>query len=695
MVERIFYWLLSLAFVVAVFFVIVSGFLYILSIGDSGTMGLAKEGLKYSLIGFVICLCSWLAIHLVYILLGYQGEEKWWQIECDSSETAQNIEVDYASKLYANEIPVDNLGGRNNPIALPDLFTQGLSNIPENKYFFIHGLGGQPLDQAANQLAVQVKSAAENKKIVYAAVPYTNTTGENIGTNLIKLNNYLASDQKKTLDNFTDLVLKLVAASGSLEVPLVVSQDQKEVVSFNNIWPENPDFYEGEQSIFRTLSTMTKEGLLYKETGPVVINWPDNKIPKNFSDFTINLDYDEKTGKYILNLLDPVIVTVPNNISPEAARAAARDFAKILVLLQKKQRMYSEKEDILTELTNLLLKNDVKKELTKNGEPKGNDSGYYRDFKEDKNGNVTKKRNWENNGTGILPSGIATKPVTGTGLPSVASGTNKNMNKELENLIREYLKNNSKNSSSSDPGSSNNQTSGSPSSPSTGSRIGTDTVAKESTVPISIEPVTGAVADPNSMVSLVSVGVSGPLSLEQRGAIRDLIINIQKEEYEKFQEGGKYKPLNIPPEYVLCLIQAESSFNPVAVSPTGAAGLGQHTDDSQKEAAEMMQQTTPKHYEEFSKKYGRDLTQLMSSRKTGLWNVKNTLRRDANLAAAMTYKFVEVKARNVLKLNGPVSMEDLRRITYRYIGDGNEGGQWTKIRNCMNSNSWASGGKKR
>ena len=341
-------------------------------------------------------------------------------------------------------------------------------------------------------------------------------------------------------------------------------------------------------------------------------------------------------------------------------------------------------------------KTDLSKELNSQGVDKGNDSGLYRDFIENENGNYVKSRDWESNGTGLLPSGIKTTTPTSSTVKwpqhtdsDKLDKATKDLEKELENWIRDDL--NQKTASGNGVGGDQNQstsTSGSSGDRTSSSgRTGTDTSGQESSTPISNSVVSGAAEDPNSMVSLVSVGINGPLNLEQRGKLRDLIINIQKEEMENVQDGsGQYKPLNIPPEYVMCLMQAESSMNPVATSPTGAAGLGQFTDDSQKEGTEMMKKMSPKHYEEFSKKYGKDLTQAMSTKASGSQNVKNTLRKDANLAAAMTYDFVQVKARNVLKLNGPVSMNDLQRITYRYIGDGNEGSQWNYIRKCMTNN---------
>ena len=40
------------------------------------------------------------------------------------------------------------------------------------------------------------------------------------------------------------------------------------------------------------------------------------------------------------------------------------------------------------------------------------------------------------------------------------------------------------------------------------------------------------------------------------------------------------------------------------------------------------------------------------------------------------------------RMKGPVSESNLRTITHRYVGDGNEESQWQSIKRCMNSNGW-------
>ncbi len=759
LVAKIFNWLLGISFAVAVLFMVVSGFLYILSVGDSGFMSMAKEGLKYSLIGFAICLTSWLAIHILFTVMGANNQGDWWTIQCDDSggggSTGQEMNVNtelanqkmdvngnlISQKKITNELATKIEGGRNNPISLPQLATKGIDSLPENKYFFIHGLGGQSTDDAAKQLVKIAQEADSVNKLVFAAVPEEKKINSaTVASTLVNLNSYLSSDpavlqqeiqklsdqaiagnptaeqyvkdlaNSNVNDRFVALALQIMEKSSSQEVPLIISDSAENVSAFSNVWPVDPNYYAGEKNkLWNTLTTMKQNGVLYDERGPLTIN---GDVPADVSNFSINVDYDEAKGKYVLNLDNPVDISFPDNISPAAARAATRDFAKVLVDLQDQEALAQDsnnQEDITTRLSSLLYKDNLAYE-----EVNGSDTSSSDDFFEMSLDDYIKK-NWGSNGAGALPAGIAT---TGTATDTETNTTNstttsnssnattpsspktKQINQALEQELQSWIKDvlNKNNGGSSNIGiTPNGDRSVTPSEsvPSTPPPVGD--IGKGSARPVgetfqgvpnpAAEPVTGIAADPNSMVSLVSVGINRQLSTEERNNIRDLIVNIQKEEFEKFQQEGGDKPLNIPVDYVMCLMQAESAFNPMATSPTGAAGLGQFTQDSQEQAAKVMQKKSPKHYEEFSKKYDKDLATLMSPKKSGLKNAKNTLKKDANLAAALTYDFIQFKAGEA-RIKGPVSESNLRTITHRYVGDGNEESQWQSIKRCMNSNGW-------
>ena len=58
--------LISLFFVVCLLFAVLGGLFYIFSWGGKERARLAKNGLKYSLVGFAISLVSWLAVDVVY-----------------------------------------------------------------------------------------------------------------------------------------------------------------------------------------------------------------------------------------------------------------------------------------------------------------------------------------------------------------------------------------------------------------------------------------------------------------------------------------------------------------------------------------------------------------------------------------------------------------------------------------------------
>jgi hypothetical protein len=204
---------LGIAFAVAMFFVVLSGFIYIVSIGDSGTMGFSKEGLKYAIGGFVICLFSFLAIHTVYLVTGYKNPNggNWWEIQCNSGTPQSLLDLDSKkkiSKAYANEVSPDSVGGRDNPISLDDLVKEKLASLPEGKYFFMHGLGGQSLKETAGQLLALTEKASSAKRDLTVALPRQDINGNLVGQKSVNLVEFLDSldssifaDEKSTKKN--------------------------------------------------------------------------------------------------------------------------------------------------------------------------------------------------------------------------------------------------------------------------------------------------------------------------------------------------------------------------------------------------------------------------------------------------------------------------------------------------------------
>lgn len=71
--ERVFTFLLAVSFITALLFVAGSGIGYIVTGGSKG-METAKQALTYALIGFGICLLSWVLVNIVILALGYKPE---------------------------------------------------------------------------------------------------------------------------------------------------------------------------------------------------------------------------------------------------------------------------------------------------------------------------------------------------------------------------------------------------------------------------------------------------------------------------------------------------------------------------------------------------------------------------------------------------------------------------------------------
>lgn len=134
-VGNIINFLLGVTLALAVFFVIVSGLVRILSIGDKNKIELAKNGLKYSVIGLTICIVAWVAIHSFYKTIGYKGSN-WWQIDCQNA--SGEYETKKSSRKYSNLkniVPaagVNDVINGNKKIDVIDLSTVELENLKQD-----------------------------------------------------------------------------------------------------------------------------------------------------------------------------------------------------------------------------------------------------------------------------------------------------------------------------------------------------------------------------------------------------------------------------------------------------------------------------------------------------------------------------------------------------------------------------------
>jgi len=611
LIERIFYWLLALAFALAVFFVIVSGFAYILSVGDSSMMGWAKEGLKLSLIGFAICLLAWLAIHVLYTVLGYKGN--WWTMECASDQQATSTRNSTLANLYASEVTPDNLGGRNNPINLINLTTTDLKQLPENKYFFIHGIGGQPLDRAAEQLAVLTKSAAESKKIIYAAVPSLDNNGDIIGTRLVGLNELLSPEtisnllpdnipeetkkeiadtvesvDKKTKDRFYDLILSMLLKSVSQEIPLIASSDTTQIPDFNSIWPEaNWTGLEGDGAApaFQPLKKIIS-GLKYEEgNGPFFYDPEryDGKIPENQTHVQVNLNPDGS-----LNADKPIsVLNVAKGVSKSEMEDYLRQVLSILFSLDKQNKDTGTKGDIIYQLTDLLSRSVTEKVNKLNAsQNKNNLSSKSKSANKNSNAaNQLGNNNYNNANTNtnsyINTNTNSQQPTGGSGiLPNQLqqNGSNQKISdKQLADLIKKLTDQQKQEGGSTGGGSGRSGNGG-------GNTGGTNNGGNNG----------------NNNGSDTSISSSGyTLDTEEKKQLEKMV-----------EEDLAEMKLNVPKEFVLCIVQRESAFKPEALNSSGeySVGLMQINKRSKTDVTALndLKQYGGKEYQELLKVHGSD-----------------------------------------------------------------------------------------
>jgi len=85
MIQLIVDFLLKLVGVVALFVIVVSGLVYMLSVGNSSRMESAKTAVKYSLVGFSVIFVAWAVVSTILILFGYSDPlgGEWYTLNCD------------------------------------------------------------------------------------------------------------------------------------------------------------------------------------------------------------------------------------------------------------------------------------------------------------------------------------------------------------------------------------------------------------------------------------------------------------------------------------------------------------------------------------------------------------------------------------------------------------------------------------
>jgi len=643
-------WLLGAAFLTAVFFAVWNGYCYLWSTGDREKLDLAKNGLKYSLIGFAVCLLAWLGVHLIYSVFGYQGN--WWRMEC-ALESTNPGPSNSESELYKNEVGADSPGGRRNPLALTDLAASGIQNLPVNKYFFLHGLGGQPLPSAAKQLTKITEDADKSGKIVFVLTPRLDPgTLEIIGSQPVSLTNQLGPNSLQTENNIRKLITGLVADSPTgTNFPFFIADSVESMAQFNNIWPENVT----EQQSLKTYHN----GVVYQE-GEELKDGAEQTL------FTVNLVSDRardpRNEKFSLDRENPINFNLPENISPAAAKQMAVDIAQTVAESTKNSQIMGR--DQWQQLVNLMSKEVAAK------------SGQGPESADDDNQPVYNPA--------VFASYAVVNPGQTTDTVKLAAAE-KDLNKLAKGIIDQETAPAKEEKSFTDS-IREYFLSALPATPSldewmTQAGYSPDNIDNFSEkVNVNRVPV----LDPSRLSKIGGhISTNNILSLNDREAIRDLILDVQKE--IKDNTGIDYQ---IPVDLVMCVFNKETKFDPGAMSQTGCSGLGQLNMGAARTSIEKLKKYAPKHFIAFAEKtqriFGVDLESTLV-REGGNEIKRIILRSDPNLNAALAY--VHLTNKGVASHGLPA--EDLTDLQYIIKGYGPGNLSYaTSVLSCYKNGDW-------
>ena len=701
--QNIFYWLLSISFASAIFLLVLSGFSYVTALGKNKLVKFSKRSLKYALIGFSVCLLSWLSVYFLYKLLGFNQGRSWWQIECNRGELSTSNENQSKKSpetkiQYKNEVLMSQLGGRENPINLKDLPNLILSNIEKNKYFFIHGLGGQPSDDTARQLVQIINEVNKNNELIYTVLPTNIADSGKVETSqLVNLNNYIGGSATQSTADLKKLISQVIIAAPSTQIPLYIGQKGTSPSKFSNDWPEIQK---------KVAETLTKGGVVYSENKAAT---SESELKPDLSYVTLNFNYDSQKGTYSLNQNDPLTFDFPAGVSQSAIKEAT---VAISETVSDSVSNKNFEEDALGRLTSLFVKNIQSNQI---GSIENTDNSYY---------------------PGVLPTGLvkggtsvsedtlstntqmaemakqiiqkeaaAAKDVAQkeeasndrTGIISEISSEVKKAFKEAENLapnipIMPILPEppapsngtiyNPKAPSAPTPESLQDSisTKASEDSSSTNQAVNQETTPpSDSTIRQNVSAVDNYdISDLKYRVSTDRV-----LDLEDREKIRNMLEGLRKEIADNGQD------LNIPTDFLMCIFQKESSFDAAAISETGCSGIGQMCMGSSKIALKQMEKYAPEHFKEFSAKVAKegkgDLKKLiMGGHDT---KKRELLRSDPNLCAALSYALLDSKKRGDNGNGKPIKNDQGLRSLANNYGPG-DSGYANSIMQCYQNNGW-------
>lgn len=622
--------LITISFSLGLLFAVISGFMHIFSWGDKRKNKLAKNGLKYSLIGLTICLVAYLMVATIFQTLGFK-RDNWFEIECDSNLSESQEEGEKKAR-YKNELPLGEIGARNNPVLADNLDTFVL-NAPLDQYFFIRGLSAQSLGQSIEELKTVVESSQSVGKNIFAVLPDSTVDDvSEVDARLIDLGDMLGENERETKNNLTKFLRSFVEVAPTGILPLIVVSEGKIPSNFENAWPKDESL-ESLAGIFK--------GLVYEEN-PIF----SDQQEADDSGFTINLKYDEKNNRYYLDPEKPVSLEFDPGVDRKAAEEATVQIAETISALLPENKY----EDVYPTISNFM-------------------------------GSA------EKTSLAPLPDAVI-KTVSSKGVTSEEVGL-------LENFIRNKILNQGGSeagifSPSAAPQAPEDAKPVSPSvssgQPSDGILPSTESINYSSALP------SGEIGERISSVSGYdlsqlkrNVATDRVLNTEERKELNKMLKGLQQEISDNSRN------MNIPSEFMMCIFEKESNFDGGARSATGCSGIGQVCMAETKIAVKHMKKYAPNHYKAFAEKFaqqGKDMEKICSD-KVKNYNEKKRelLRSDPNFGAAVAYMLADYKKRGGADKGKPVGNDkDLSRLANNY-GPGNSDYS-ASIMRCMKNNSW-------
>ncbi|MBD3300450.1 MAG: hypothetical protein GF347_03805 [Candidatus Moranbacteria bacterium] len=163
MIQNVFDLVFKISLAFALLFIVVGGIMYIVSAGNEGLMGTAKNAIKFSLVGFGIILLAWVIVNTLVGILQYKTSGSWWDLELTCEQTAGT-----GTFAGITHTPLD----------------EGDDSVPDP------GTGGEPtknpIDCEDNVLYGQDSASFCAQILNDENLTYTNLQGSHVGDDLIQ-----------------------------------------------------------------------------------------------------------------------------------------------------------------------------------------------------------------------------------------------------------------------------------------------------------------------------------------------------------------------------------------------------------------------------------------------------------------------------------------------------------------------------